>query len=496
MNLKNKLTAVAAGVAIATAGTVSAMGPMGPVGNLGEVWVGDQFNGLIYIADQARLDNPHSKAPVSVIDLTDQGGHASKRMHIIGFSNHAGLDPASRAVFSYLDGVFEIWNTNGGTHKPTKIVDLDTGAKSASGSGSLHMCGPSPDNTKIACSSIGGRQGVTYSADMTNDVYTRLANFRLNTTDLPYSSRLKGKAMSTVKKQMKAIEGQHPMPQGICNNFDTTSNVLYYSVGTSATSGGVIVLDVTDIANPTILDAWAIPFADGCGLVNSQDGNYMWINHGHNNAGDDEMVSKWDNNRYTGTDKITEVGPVATVDLPKKPELVNGRNGDVHGAQFAGIGGSFLWEIMRIDDLIHVIEPDSATLVNTIDLEAEMGIEAPQPDVLDRSALGSTMYFSTRGFIPTTAITGFIDLDRDPGIVTMKADLGGFSGSYMKTTSIRTGNTVHLCEDDGDDGDHDHDTAVLCEDQDNAPADPGYLGEVDTVDPHGLKSLSYATGGF
>ncbi|NOR18995.1 MAG: hypothetical protein GQ538_02770, partial [Xanthomonadales bacterium] len=126
MKMKNKLTAVAAGVAIATAGTVSAMGPMGPVGNLGEVWVGDQFNGLVYIADQSKLDNPNSKAPVTTIDLLAQEGHTSARMHIIGFSNHAGLDPASRAVFSYLDGFFEICNTNGGTHKPTKIVDLDT----------------------------------------------------------------------------------------------------------------------------------------------------------------------------------------------------------------------------------------------------------------------------------------------------------------------------------------------------------------------------------
>ena len=76
----------------------------------------------------------------------------------------------------------------------------------------------------------------------------------------------------------------------------------------------------------------------------------------------------------------------------------------------------------------------------------------------------------------------------------MSADLGGFSGSYLKTTSIRTGNTVFLCAHEDSDDDHDHDTPVVCEDQ--SGDDPDTLGEVDTVDPHGLKSLSYATGGF
>jgi len=490
MKLNNKLTAVAAGVALATAGSASAT-------NLGEVWVGDQFNGLVYIADQSELNNPLIDADVDVIDLVADG-HGSTRMHIIGFSNHAGLDPASRAVFGYLDGVAEIWETNGGTHEPELVESLqvlgdalDPG-NGVGGANSLHMCGPSPDNTKLGCSSIGGRKAIIFSADMATDTYTRLGDWSLNTTDLAISKRVKGKAKKEVAAQMAAINAAHPNPQAICNNFDTSSNTLYYTVGTSAISGGVIVLDVTDPANPAILDAWATPFADGCGLVNSPDGNYMWINHGHNNANDDELVSKWDNSRYTGK-HVKEVGPVATIDVPVKAELVNGRNGDIHGAQFAGLGGPFLWEVMRIDDLIHVVDPESNTLVNTLDLEVQMGMSAPQPDVLDRSALGTKMYFSTRGFIPTTAITGFIDLDRDPGIVTMST-VFGYNGSYMKTTSIRTGKEVWLCEHDDDDDDHDHDTPVVCDDQ--SGNDPDTLGEVDTVDPHGLKSLQYVTGGF
>jgi hypothetical protein len=424
-------------------------------------------------------------------------------MHIIGFSNHAGLDPASRAIFGYLDGVAEIWASNGGTHAPTKIAELQALGGASGGARSLHMCGGDPTNTKLACSSIGGRKIITYSADMATDTYTRLGDWALNTDELDISERLDKKAKKEVSKQMDAINTAHPNPQAICNNFDTTGNTLYITVGTSAVSGGVIVLDVNDPADPSIIDAWTTPNADGCGLVNSPDGNYMWINHGHNSADDKEKVSKWDNNNYTGQ-IIDTVGPVAEVKLPRAKEDVNGRNGDVHGAQFAGLGGPHLWEIMRIDDLIHVVDPNKVKVVNTIDLSEEMGIDAPQPDVLDRSALGTEMYFSTRGFIPTTAITGFIDLDRDPGIVTMRTTYG-YDGKYMKTTSIRTGETTWLCHNDDDDGDHDHEAPLVCSDQDpdfDENGDPidtednEYLGEVDTVDPHGLKSLQYLTGGF
>jgi len=504
MKFNTKLTAVAAGIGMAVAGSAHAS-------NLGEVWVGDQQNGLIYIADQSALNNPFVTATVDVVDLNAAAGNnctgatlhtsarCADRMHIIGFSNHAGLDPASRAVFGYLDGVAEIWATNGGTHTPTKIAELQALGGAEGGANSLHMCGPSPDNSLIACSSIGGRKAIIFDANMGDDIYTRLGDWDLNPADMPISSRLKGQAKSAVEDQMAIINAASANPSAICNNFDTTSKTLYYTVQTSATSGGVVVLDVNDPANPTILDAWATPFADGCGLVNSPDGNYMWMNHGHNNPGDNELATKWNNSTYAGTGKITkasDVGPVAVVDIPEKTETVNGRSGDVHGAQFAGLGGGFLWEAMRIDDEIHIIDHNSSTpsVVNTIDLEVQMGLEAPQPDVLDRSALGTKMYFSTRGFIPTTAIVGFVDLERDPGIVTMST-LFGYNGNYMKTTSIRTGETVFLCPPEGDetDPDHDHDVPESCDD---THVHWDEREEVDTVDPHGLKSLQYLTGGF
>jgi hypothetical protein len=64
----HKLTALAAGMSFAfIAGSASAF-------NLGEVWVGDQENGNIYIADQAALNNPFVDAPVYTIDLNAAAG--------------------------------------------------------------------------------------------------------------------------------------------------------------------------------------------------------------------------------------------------------------------------------------------------------------------------------------------------------------------------------------------------------------------------------------
>lgn len=526
-------------VATAIAASLGLAGTTANAINLGEVWTGDQENGFIYIHNQSELNDPSSVASEVRVDLNAaanncanpgdsiHGSRCADRMHIIGFSNHAGLDPDSRAVFGYLDGVAEIWASNGGTRNPTKITELQVLGGAVGGAASLHMCGPSPDNSLIACASLGGRKAIIFSADMANDNYTRLGDWDINPADMPISPRLKGKAKKTVEDEMAAINALSANPNAICNNFSTDSKALYYTVQTSSSSGGVVVLDVNDPANPTILDAWQTPNADGCGLVNSPDGSYMWINHGHNTAGDDELATKWDNNRYTGS-KVTKVGPVAIVDIPEVPPVqIEDRSGDVHGAQFAGLGGLFLWEVMRIDDRIHVINHNSSNpgVVNTIDLETDMGLENPQPDVLDRSALGTAMYFSTRGFVPTTAITGAVDTDRDPGIVTYRT-LFGYDGRYSKTTSIRTGVQTWLCEDaDAEpDPDHDHDTVECIDELQNPPAgtvagdeanwpigcDPEagheepnhcefhghYLGEVDTVDPHGTKSLSFISGGF
>ena len=472
MNMKKKLTAIAAALGLATAGTASAF-------SLGEVWVGDQQDGKIYIFDQSELNDPSFDAVEETIDLTTFGGVESTRMHLIGFSNHSGLDPNSRGMLAYLVGAMDIVKTNGGTHAPTLVTKLDvSNAATGAAKNSLHMCGGNPQNTLIGCSSIGNKELVLFSMDIEGgDNYTRIGGFPLS--GLAINSSVKGKAKKAINA---AIDGGILNGAPICNNFNTTSDLMYVTTNNGGV-GGVLVLDITNPANPTIRDAFNTTGV-GCGLVNTQHGEAMWTNTGSKSTSDDEKAHMWN---FADAYDNRKSGPAATVDLPE----IGG--GDVHGAQLAGLGGHFLWELMRLDDKIYVIEPLTAKLVNTIDIETAEVLN-PAGDVLDRSALGTRMYASLRGAIPTTAITGINDPTRTPGVMVI-GTVFGYDGVQLKTEDILSGNTQAFCPSDTDETDpnHDHDDFEQC---DNTHPHWEERIEADTADPHGLKSLNYTTGGF
>ncbi|MBL4711265.1 MAG: hypothetical protein JKX75_01980 [Gammaproteobacteria bacterium] len=465
MNIK--ITAIAAGVALAASvSTAYAF-------SFGEVWVGDQQDGKLYIFDQAELNDPSFDAVEDIIDLTTLGGANSTRMHLIGFTNHSGLNPNSRAHLAYLGGQMDILKTNGGTHAPTLVDSLQVS------SSSLHMCGGNPQNTEIACSSIGQKQLVKVSQDPHGgDVHNIIGSYPL--ADLKIAKRVRPGTVARDAIDSAIADGiLNGVP--ICNNYSTNGKLLYVTV--KGSPSGVLVLNSR---NMKIRDAFA-GTAVGCGLVNSKDGKYMWTNAGSKDPADDEKAYKF---KFRHAYNNNKTGPVKTVDLPETAE----EGGDVHGAQFAGIGGFFLWQVMRLDDDIHVIEPRSARVVNTIDLETDE-VANPAADVLDRSAFGTRMYASLRGAVPTTAITGNNDPTRTPGVMVL-GTFFGYHGVQLKTEAILSGNVAEFCPEavdgDGEDGDE-HVHYELC-----GPRHPHYdeVIEADTADPHGLKSLNYLSGGF
>lgn len=465
MKLKTKLTALAVVAGIFTAGAANAT-------DLGEVWSADQANGILHIFKQSELNDPGTDAMQQTVDLgaaTTAKGQSlnNTKMHISGFTNHSGLSSKSRAVLAYLGGQMQIWKTNGGPAEPELIdtFDVSTVASGSESKDSLHMCGPSTDNSLIGCSSIGNKEIVLFSMDVDTDTYTKIGNFPLS--GLKIHPKVKGVKLAAVEAAIAngALNGS-----AVCNNFDTDSKLLYVTTNIGGTTGGVLVLDVKMPKKPRIRDAVFGGKDDdlgyGCGLLNSKNGKFMFTNVGNQTDQDFEGVLKW---KHADAYDNSRSGPRQSVEMTQK--LVDGdypgKAGDAHGAQLAGLGGGFIWEVQRVDDVIQVVTATGQLqVVNSIDMETAENPN-PAPDVIDRSALGTRMYVSSRSAVPITAIGSLIDFDRTPGVFVL-GTVFGYNGVVLKHESMEFGLPL---------GDHN-----------GVP--------YDTSDPHGLKSLSYITGGF
>jgi len=488
MKFQKTLLATATTAAITAAGSAQAF-------NLGEFWAVDQIGGVAHIFNQADLNDPTVDAVESKVSVVTPGAN-SVRMHILGFSNHAGIDPASRTIFTYLNGWMGIWASNGGTGAPTHIADFqastidaysnadgETGNVPTSGpdkGNTSHACGGNPQNDQIQCASIFNGDFTLFEADMTTDTYSRIGIYR--TGDLELSPKLKGKVKKDVQAAYDAMLELDSNPNNICSQYDTSGDLLYIAAQTGTDTGGVIVVDVSDASNPTILDAYNDVMAAGCGLVNNPDGEHLWITHGFNKQGDPEEISIW---AYANAGKKN--GPVDRVALPTDDsQAVYG--GDAHGAQYAGLTSSAMWQVMRIDDTVHIVANagGEGELVDTIDLEDATGRTNVQPDVIDRSAFGTRMYWTTRGPRPSSAIgssSGGADrynhIDRFAG-VDVFATIFGLSGSYVKSEEMENGGVIYLCDNGGN-------YVEQCAAEDGGTA-------VTSSDPHGSKSLNYLTG--
>ena len=275
-------------------------------------------------------------------------------------------------------------------------------------------------------------------------------------------------------------------PNNICSQYSTDGSMLYLAVQNNTIDGGIIVVDVSDPSNPTILDAYNDVMAAGCGLVNNPDGEHLWITHGFNKQGDPEEVSIW---AYANAGKSN--GPVDRVALPTDDsQAVYG--GDAHGAQFAGLTSGYLWQVMRIDDTVQIISASdgaNGTLVNEINLEDATGRTNVQPDVIDRSAFGTNMYWTTRGPRPSSAIGSsagganrYNHIDRQAG-VDVFSTMFGDTGVYTKSEIMENGGVLYLCNKGGS-------YVEQC-----ASTDKRYKPvQVTSSDPHGSKSLNYLSG--
>jgi hypothetical protein len=525
MKLQKTLVAAATGTTLClAAATANAT-------NLGEVWAADQRNGILHIWKQSDLNGSKKNPKQNTIDLiaaTNNNGEtllgngvSPGAMHISGFSNHAGLDPDSRAVFGYLNGQMQIWKTNGGTLNPTLLETIDVSTVaigSAENRNSNHMCGPSPDNSLIGCASIFNGEITLVSMDVETDTYTRYPGYPVSLVDLDISDKVpagsvREAAVTAVLDEMQADVDAFPntAPPGtptnggvihaVCSNFDTSSKLWYVTTHfnkSGGNKGGVLVVDVSDPTDPAVIEAVYGDKTDGvrgygCGLLNSPDGKYLFTNVGNKSNEDVEGVLKW---KYADVYNWDTTGPAEEVEMGQvdnSDEVVTGvasagyaiRSGDAHGAEFAGLGSGFMWQVQRVDDNIQVLPTyGKLKVVNKFSVESSA---QPNPaiDVIDRSALGTRMYISTRNAQPRTAIGDLVDVRREPGVMVLGTYFG-YKGRVLKTDSMD-------CKPEYEEPGRTQEIGINCT-QDTVV--DGVTTVTNSSDPHGLKSLSYISGGF
>ena len=466
MKLKQTLVAAATGASLClAAGTASAL-------NLGEVWAADQRNGILHIWKQSDLNSGWKKNPrqntIDLIAATNINGDtllpsgvSPGANHIIGFSNHPGLDSDSRAIFGYLNGQMQIWKTNGGTLNPTLLETIDVSTVaigSAENRNSNHMCGGNPQNTLIGCASIFNGEITLIDMDIENDTYTRYPGYPVSLVDLDISPKVpagsvRHDAVTAVLAEMQADVDAFPdtAPPGaptdggvihaVCSNFDTSGDLWYVTTNfnkAGGNKGGLLIVDVSDPNDPAIIEAVYGDKTDGvrgygCGLLNTPDSKHMITNVGNKSQDDVEGVLKW---KYANNYDWTKTGPVDEATMPQNDDNGDGlpdnsndvetgvaagnyaiRAGDAHGSEFAGLGSGFMWQVQRVDDNMQVF-PTYGKLKRVNGFSAESSVQPnPAIDVIDRSALGTRMYISTRNAQPRTAIADLVDVRRDPGVM-------------------------------------------------------------------------------
>jgi len=525
MKLQKTLVAAATGTTLClAAATANAT-------NLGEVWAADQRNGILHIWKQSDLNGSKTDPQQNTIDLiaaTNVNGEtllangvSPGANHIIGFSNHAGLDPDSRAIMGYLNGQMQIWKTNGGTLNPTLLETIDVSTVaigSAENRNSNHMCGGNPQNSLIGCASIFNGEITLLSMDVETDTYTRYPGYPVSLVDLEISNKVKKNsvrydAVTAVLDEMQADVDAYPntadpgtptnggVIHAVCSNFDTSGKLWYVTTNfnkAGGNKGGMLIVDVSNPRKPAIIEAVYGDKTDGvrgygCGLLNTPDSKYMITNVGNKSGDDVEGVLKW---KYADVYDYSKTGPADEVEMSQtdnsdEPVIgvasagYNIRRGDAHGSEFAGLGSGFMWQVQRADDMIQVLPTyGDLKVVNKINVETAA---QPNPaiDVIDRSALGTRMYISTRNAEPRTAIVDLVDVRREPGVMVL-GTFFGYKGRVLKTDSMD-------CKPEYEEAGRTQEIGINCT-QDTVVDDVTTV--TNSSDPHGLKSLSYISGGF
>ena len=382
-----------------------------------EVWILDQSDttpdggGTLYIYQDESLEAEDPAAAVpEVIDFGGaardmclaQTGTAPRRPHMLFFNKDH-----THAIISFV-ATGHVLIMNAASRAPVACIDVGEQA---------HAAVPSPDDKYLIVANQNGKLLQRIRTD-----------YATNTFALENPATLNLATCTTPNGLACQDASLRPDNAPICPDFDETGRFVFVTLR----GGGMFVVDST--ATPmTIVAEYdrAHIHGNGCGGVHHHGTMYI-------NAGGGTAANPLQADLYSfPLDSFSSTPNLPNTPLPTLIFSHDARGFvDSHGMALMK-KEDYLWVADRAANRIVVVETESNTVINEIDLVGEISND-PTPDLLERSPNGSRVFMALRGPNPLTANVAGINnaVGSTPGLGIVKVKSGGASGKLKAVLPI------------------------------------------------------------
>ena len=382
-----------------------------------EVWAIDQSDtaadggGTLYIYQGDELSGQDAATAVpEVIDLGGaarslciaQTGSAPRRPHMTMFNvshSHAIIAFVATGHVLFMDAA---------TRAPVSCIDVGAQA---------HAASPSYDESYVVVANQNGKllQRITTDYATNSFMLDSSATLDLATCTTPSGAACQDPVL-------------RPDSAPICPIIDAASQFAFVTLR----GGGMFVVDST--ASPMQIVAEydrTTVHPNGCGGVEARGKMYV-------NAGGGTAANPLESDLYS----FLMSGFSTTPNPPNTPApgLVFSHDSqgfvDSHGAVLTK-RGDFLWVADRAANRIIVVDIDSNTVVNEIDLVGAVSSD-PAPDLMDISHSGNRVFMALRGPNPLTGNVAGVNnaVGSTPGVGIVRVEQNGRSGVFQAIAPI------------------------------------------------------------
>ena len=374
-----------------------------------EVWILDQSDttadggGTLYIYRDEDIESEQPAAAIpEVIDLGGaartlslaQTGTAPRRPHMLFFNKDH-----THAIISFV-ATGHVLIMDAATRLPLACLDVGVQA---------HAAVPSPDDRYLIVANQNGKLLQRIWTDYATNTYTldQAATLNLATCTTP-----NGVACEDVTLR--------PDNAPICPDFDDDGRFVF----TTLRGGGMFVVDST--ATPMAIVAEydrATIHGNGCGGIHRH--GEMYINAGGGTAanplGADLYCFPLD--AFSATPNPPNTPAPSVIFSHDARGFV-----DSHGMALSK-KGRYLWVADRAANKVIVVETESNTVINEIELTGEVSAD-PTPDLIEMAPNGAFAFMALRGPNPLTANIAGVNnaTGATPGLGVVKVLESGRSG--------------------------------------------------------------------